>query len=280
MDGRTDHTIQCILQGRTFWQTKGQSDRWTIQTLDTPGKPFRLGTLKRFVRKIIPCSRLHWIYITIMACSTWTFSYSSGPLMPNYILRDKQKVNMAWYFIIKKEIVTKLHSEVWPIRTDSQLTEKILQQTPEWQHSKECMCHLQNIAMCDYQESVTTGQTHKQTDAHTDAGQSDPYVPLCFTGDTTRKVITIQLFKCHWYQHLNILCWNKEIKFKAHAHSFKLNAILFIRISFLSYAPITLVECNAFHLYGFPQLSVMQSTVKHFLFARTLFSLYHKDTKL
>ena len=41
------------------------------------------------------------------------------------------------------------------------------------------MCHLQNIAMHDYQESVTTGQTDGQTDRRTDAGQSDPYVPLC-----------------------------------------------------------------------------------------------------
>ena len=41
------------------------------------------------------------------------------------------------------------------------------------------MCHLRNISMCDYQESVTTGQTH----THTEAGQSDPYV-LCFAGDT------------------------------------------------------------------------------------------------
>ena len=40
------------------------------------------------------------------------------------------------------------------------------------------MCHLQNIAMSDNQESVTTGQT--------DAGQSDLYVPLCFAEDTTR----------------------------------------------------------------------------------------------
>ena len=38
------------------------------------------------------------------------------------------------------------------------------------------MCPLRNIAMRDYQESVTTGQT--------DAGQSDPYVLLCFAGDT------------------------------------------------------------------------------------------------
>ena len=34
--------------------------------------------------------------------------------------------------------------------------------------------------MRDYQESVTTGQTHTRTDA----GQSNPYVPLCFAGDT------------------------------------------------------------------------------------------------
>ena len=37
--------------------------------------------------------------------------------------------------------------------------------------------------MGDYQESVTTGQTDRQTDA----GQSDPYVPLCFAGDTETK---------------------------------------------------------------------------------------------
>ena len=36
---------------------------------------------------------------------------------------------------------------------------------------------------CDYQESVTTGQT--------DAGQSDPYVPLCFAGDTKTNEIII-----------------------------------------------------------------------------------------
>ena len=42
------------------------------------------------------------------------------------------------------------------------------------------MCRLRNIAMHDYQESVTIGQTEGQTDA----GQSDPYVPLCFTGNT------------------------------------------------------------------------------------------------
>ena len=42
------------------------------------------------------------------------------------------------------------------------------------------MCRLRNIAMGDYQESGTIGQT--------DAGQSDPYVPLCFAGETKRPV--------------------------------------------------------------------------------------------
>ena len=37
------------------------------------------------------------------------------------------------------------------------------------------MCRQRNIALHDYQESAITGQTHGQTDA----GQSDPYVPLC-----------------------------------------------------------------------------------------------------
>ena len=41
------------------------------------------------------------------------------------------------------------------------------------------MCCLRNIAMRDYQESVTTGQT--------DAGPRDPNVPLCFAGDTKIK---------------------------------------------------------------------------------------------
>ena len=53
------------------------------------------------------------------------------------------------------------------------------------------MCRLRNIAMRNYQESVTTGQT----DGQTDAGQSDPYVPLCFAGDTTIYTkITISQF--------------------------------------------------------------------------------------
>ena len=39
------------------------------------------------------------------------------------------------------------------------------------------MCCLGNIDIRDYQETVTTGQTYRQTDGQTDARQSDPYVP-------------------------------------------------------------------------------------------------------
>ena len=39
-------------------------------------------------------------------------------------------------------------------------------------------------SMRDYQDNVTTGQTHGQTGKQTDAGQSVQYVTLCFAGDT------------------------------------------------------------------------------------------------
>ena len=48
------------------------------------------------------------------------------------------------------------------------------------------MCLLRNIAMHDYQKSGLTMRDYwkSMTTRQTDAGQSDPYVPLWFTGDT------------------------------------------------------------------------------------------------
>ena len=43
------------------------------------------------------------------------------------------------------------------------------------------MCRLRK---CDYR---TDRHTHTQTDGRTDTGQSDPYVPLCFAGDTKTR---------------------------------------------------------------------------------------------
>ena len=59
------------------------------------------------------------------------------------------------------------------------------------------MCRLRNIAMRDYQESVSTGQIHRPMKGQTNAGQSDLYVPLSFAGDT------IKILK--FLKHLNLL---------------------------------------------------------------------------
>ena len=40
--------------------------------------------------------------------------------------------------------------------------------------------------------SVTEGQTDRQTDRRTDDRQSDPYVPLCFAGDTKITLSSIK----------------------------------------------------------------------------------------
>ena len=39
----------------------------------------------------------------------------------------------------------------------------------------------------DYQESMTSWQTDRQADT----GQSDPYVPLCFAGDTIKVMVKV-----------------------------------------------------------------------------------------
>ena len=60
---------------------------------------------------------------------------------------------------------------------------------------------------CDYQESVTTGRTDRQTDA----GQSDPYVPLCFAGDTKRSdqiiLLALLLTRFYIYNHIWKMNW-------------------------------------------------------------------------
>ena len=61
--------------------------------------------------------------------------------------------------------------------------------------------------------SVTDGQTDRQTNRLTD-GQSDPYVSLCFAGDTKRTLVMNLVFKCctqgqqHWpWGHLKVIFW-------------------------------------------------------------------------
>ena len=71
----------------------------------------------------------------------------------------------------------------------------------EWQHSKESMCCLKNIAMCDYKESVTTGQTH------TDRRMLDKVIPMChYTSQATQKKKTRSKW---WYMwcHIQVFCF-------------------------------------------------------------------------
>ena len=50
------------------------------------------------------------------------------------------------------------------------------------------MFRLRNIAMRDYQESVTTGQTHGQTDGQTDGQTPDKVIPMCrYASQATQK---------------------------------------------------------------------------------------------
>ena len=52
------------------------------------------------------------------------------------------------------------------------------------EHSEECMCRLQNIALRDYQESVTT----RQTDGRTDRQTPDKVIPMCrYASQATQK---------------------------------------------------------------------------------------------
>ena len=79
------------------------------------------------------------------------------------------------------------------------------------------MCCLRNIAMRDYQESVTTGQMDGQTDAR----QSDPYVPLCFAGDT--KIIQLETFNSFAANFRTILFFQCHIYSNCKGHSGKSN---------------------------------------------------------
>ena len=50
-----------------------------------------------------------------------------------------------------------------------------------------------------------TGHTHRRTDRQTDAGQSYPYVPLCFTGDTKRTASQKAFLNMHEKYSYNII---------------------------------------------------------------------------
>ena len=74
---------------------------------------------------------------------------------------------MLLKFLIKYIIITKFVLTTKPFTyTFLQIIDRFKKKTvgvliyiTSWQHPQECMCRLRNIALRDYQESVTTGQT-------------------------------------------------------------------------------------------------------------------------
>ena len=64
------------------------------------------------------------------------------------------------------------------------------------------MCRLRAIAMHDYQESVTTGQT--------DIRKSYPYVPQCFAGNA--KIVTLFWTMIWMTNHTNANIWNYNLE--------------------------------------------------------------------
>ena len=124
--------------------------------------------------------------------------------------------------------------------TNVTVTDRLDSFKEQWQHSEECMCCLENIAMRDYQESVTTGQIHRQTDA----GQRDRYVPLCFAGDTKTTYIV-------------------------HTHE---SPTIFLPISF-SFPPQSTIAINRCYLYMLATISKLIGIITSFSFLSTCTSI-------
>ena len=57
---------------------------------------------------------------------------------------------------------------------------------------------------CDY-------RTDRRMGGQTDASQSDPYVPLCFAGDTKMKCLKLYALHCNIYKMREILCTSAHI---------------------------------------------------------------------
>ena len=60
------------------------------------------------------------------------------------------------------------------------------------------MCHLQNIAMRDNQESVTTGQTDRWTDRQT----PDKVIPMCRCALQTTQTLTLFSYLSKYFSHM------------------------------------------------------------------------------
>ena len=84
--------------------------------------------------------------------------------LPGFLYAEIRE-NMCTFTVLRK----RLHTYVYGLK-GILLCTCIIYILKKWKHSEECMCHLLNKPMRDYQESVTTGQTH--THRRTDRRQT------------------------------------------------------------------------------------------------------------
>ena len=131
------------------------------------------------------------------------------------------------------------------------------------------MCRLRNIAMRDYQESVTTGQT--------DARQSDRYVPLCFAGNTKMAQCSMQHYKkaLNQLNYTPITRYIPQLKSKfseLRGETWEVFVLRQVRLNLLL-PPVVLPDGALFFLPGYCVLSSTQ-TARHSRVLIPLLSLY------
>ena len=66
------------------------------------------------------------------------------------------------------------------------------------------MCRLGNIAMSDYQESVTTRQTERQT--------PDKVIPMCRYGSQATQKVCLAFTAIYDYSTISIVCYQNGVK--------------------------------------------------------------------
>ena len=139
------------------------------------------------------------------------------------------------------------------------------------------MCRLRNKVMRDYQESVTTGQTHTQTDR---CGTKWPLCARCFADDTK---IYSQLQPCPWKL---VACFPCHICYTIYTHSFTpvLGNLSFVfHVTFviqyiLTASPLSLETCRLFSmshlLYILTASPLSLETCRLFSMSHLLYNIY------
>ena len=158
-----------------------------------------------------------WLRVTYPWGTTWEFPAVRDPLGRQ--CDDSSNCKTIWcyfFYCCLKSYITVPENRVHRLLQNPEVRYALNWYFHIFKNTVECMCCLRNIAMHDYQESVTTWQTHGQTTGQTDAGHSDPYVPLRFA-DNTKKLSKHNISKYHTFMHyckenIGTFCGKSEAK--------------------------------------------------------------------